>query len=184
MIKYLVPRIRQEIFVFPSEYFIYSMFHALFWRALWLCEVKAQMFWAPHLSEDLICQAAECHELPLTQKVFRTSCTFPGLSPRWLMSKPLQELRASKREPGFATPVQVRRRPSIPLTGVGFGNAELHNGFRSVQKGLDIHEPQDVRPILKKILKIKAKHLLYLTFILARDIFITEKSKYFPFLSK
>lgn len=135
MIKYLVPRISQEIFVFPSEYFIYSIFHALFWRALWLCEVKAQMFWAPHLSEDLICQAAECHELPLTQKVFRTSCTFPGLSPRWLMSKPLQELRASKREPGFATPVQVRRRPSIPLTGVGFGNAELHNGFRSVQKG-------------------------------------------------
>lgn len=133
--KYLVPRISQEIFVFPSEYFIYSTFHALFWRALWLCEVKAQMFCAPHLSEDLICQAAECHELPLTQKEFRTSCTFSGWSPRWLMSKPLQEPRASKREPGFATPVRLRRRPSIPLTGVGFGNAELYNGFRSVQKG-------------------------------------------------
>ena len=38
IIKYLVPRISQEIFVFPSEYFIYSMLHALFlmsFMALW-----------------------------------------------------------------------------------------------------------------------------------------------------
>lgn len=30
-----MPRISQEIFVFPSEYFIYSMFCALFWGASW-----------------------------------------------------------------------------------------------------------------------------------------------------
>lgn len=100
MIKYLVPRISQEIFVFPSEYFIYSTLHALFWRALWLCEVKAQTFYMPWLPEGLIFQETECHEHPLTQKELRTSSTFPGSSPQWLMSKPLQQLHAGRREPG------------------------------------------------------------------------------------
>lgn len=51
----------------------------------------------------------------------------------WLMSKALQELRVSRRS--LALPPQVRQCPSIPLTGAGFGNAKLHKGFRSVQKG-------------------------------------------------
>lgn len=119
MIKYLVPRISQEIFVFPSEYFICSMFHALFWRALWLCEVKAQAFYMPQLPEGIIFQETECSELPLTQKEFSTSSTFPGSSPQWLTSKPLQQLHAGRREPSHLRypGVGVRGGPHYPAFG-------------------------------------------------------------------
>lgn len=140
MIKYLVPRISQEIFVFPSEYFIYSTPRVLFWRALRLGEVKAQTFYMPWLPEGLSFQETECHELPLTQKEFRTSSALPGSSPQWSTSKPLQWPRAQppslprgSREGSPASPSPAPALATRSYTA-GFGSGQFH-GQRERQPG-------------------------------------------------
>lgn len=125
MIKYLVPRISQEVFVFPSEYFIYRTLHALFCRALQGKSTNALhappsrrsnfssswVPWTPTDSEgeqDMVHIPSREPSMLNQQTPPRTVCQQEGA---WLC------------------------HPGIALTSAAFGHVELHNRFSLVQKG-------------------------------------------------
>lgn len=136
MIKYLVPRISQEIFVFPSEYFLYSTFHALFCRALWGKSTNilhALPFRRSNFSSSRVPWT------PTDSEGVQDTVHLPRLEPS-MINERTPPRTAFQQEGAWLC------HPGIPLTGAGFGHAELHNGFRLVQKGAaDTEVPQERR---------------------------------------
>lgn len=153
MIKYVVTRISQEIFVFPSEYFIYQMFRALFWRVSW----STNILYAPTSRRFNF----SINWVLWTPIDLRMSSTSPGSRP-WLMSTTACWQETAWLPGHVGTGVQVWHSPVL-------GKAEMHSDFW-------VYRHPRIWDQLKE--KKKIKHLFYVTSISAGEIF-NKKPKHF-----
>lgn len=128
MIKCLVQRTSQEIFVFPSEYFIYSTFHALFYRALW--GKSTNVLHAPPFKRS----SSWVPWTPIASEGAQDTVHFPSSEPSMVHEQSPRSCVSAGGSLPSPAPGRCEGGPAFPSTCC-LWECRAHKGFRSVQKG-------------------------------------------------